>query len=160
MVLILLLGNQISSLLKLLQVLSYALVHSNLVALLGGLLVGGLLKRLAHRKLPLVQAVVFCIVVVVPVGCLLVQALLMAIGIVVPQHFWREYLVTLRVSVPLATVFGMGDLCTRRSVVACKSRSKRSGKRSWLNNELKNWQRKPAFVPWNHEFSRTLCLTP
>ena len=32
----------------------------------------------------------------------------MAIGIVVPQHFWREYVVTLRVSVPLAMVFGMG----------------------------------------------------
>jgi sensor histidine kinase YesM len=107
-VVILLLGNQISGARELLRVLAYALVYANLVALLGTLLVGGLVKRLARRKLPLVPAVAFCIIVVVPAGCLLVQALLMAIGIVVPQHFWREYLVTLRVSVPLAMVFGMG----------------------------------------------------
>ena len=107
-VLVLFLGNQVSGVRDLLRVLAYALVYANLVALLGVWLVGGLLKRLARLNLPLVPAVAFCIVAVVPVGCLLVQALLMAIGIVVPQHFWREYLVTLRVSVPLAMVFGMG----------------------------------------------------
>ena len=107
-VLVVFLGNQVSGVRQLLHVLAYALVYANLVALLGLWLVGGLLKRLARLKLPLVLAVAFCIVVVVPVGCLLVQALLMAIGIAVPQHFWREYLVTLRVSVPLAMVFGMG----------------------------------------------------
>src|SRR5215472_14377800 len=107
-VVVLLLGNQISGARELLRVLAYALVYANLVAVLGTLLVGSLVKRLARRKLPLVPAVAFCIIVVVPVGCLLVQALLMAIGIVVPQHFWREYVVTLRVSVPLAMVFGMG----------------------------------------------------
>ena len=107
-VLILLLANQISGAWELLRVLAYTLVYANLVALLGTLLVEGLVKRLARRKLPLLPAVAFCIIVVVPVGCLLVQALLMAIGIVVPQHFWREYVVTLRVCVPLAMVFGMG----------------------------------------------------
>lgn len=105
-VLILLLGNQISSVRQLLNTLAYALVYSNFVMLLG-LLVGPLAKRLALRKLSLVPAVGW-IIVVVPAGCLLVQALLMAIGVVVPQHFWREYLATLRVSVPLASVFGLG----------------------------------------------------
>ena len=107
-VLILLLENQISSVRQLLNVLEYALVYANLVTLLGLLLLGRLAQRLAPRKLPLVQAVAGCIIVVVPVGCLLVQVLLMAIGVVVPQHFWREYLATLRVSVPLAAVFGLG----------------------------------------------------
>jgi sensor histidine kinase YesM len=107
-VLILLLENQISSARQLLNVLAYALVYSNLVMLLGLLLLGRLARRLAPRRLPLVQALAGCIIVVVPVGCLLVQVLLMAIGVVVPQHFWREYLATLRVSVPLAAVFGLG----------------------------------------------------
>ena len=107
-VLILLLENQISSVRQLLNVLAYALVYANLVMLLGLLLLGRLAQRLAPRKLPLAPAVAGCIIVVVPVGCLLVQALLMAIGVVVPQHFWREYLATLRVSVPLAAVFGLG----------------------------------------------------
>ena len=107
-VLILLLGNQISGVRELLHVLAYTLVYANLVALLGLLLVGGLVERLARCKLPLVPAVAFGIVVVVPMGCLLVQTLLMAIGIVVPLHFWREYIATLRVCVPLAVVFGMG----------------------------------------------------
>jgi sensor histidine kinase YesM len=106
--LILLLGNQISGVRDVLHVLAYTLVYANLVALLGLLLVGGLLKRLTRHKLPLLPAFAFCIVMVVPVGCLLVQTLLMAIGIVVPQHFWREYIAMLRVSVPLAVVFGMG----------------------------------------------------
>jgi two-component system, LytTR family, sensor histidine kinase AlgZ len=107
-VLILLLGNQISSVRELLHVLAYALVYANLVALLGLLLVGGLAKRLALRKLSLTPAVMVSITVVVVVGCFLVQVLLMVIGVVVPQHFWREYLATLRVSVPLAAVFGLG----------------------------------------------------
>lgn len=105
--LILFLANQISGAPELLHFLAYALVYANLVALLGTFLVGEVLERLAHRKLPL-PAVVLCIVVAVPVGCLSVQAFLMMIGVVLPQHFWREYLFMLRVSVPLAMVFGMG----------------------------------------------------
>src|SRR5579875_2366676 len=100
-VLVLLLTKTISSVQELLRAVAYALVYANLVAIIGVWLVGGLVGKLAHRKLPLILPVAFCIVVVVPVGCLLVQALLMAIGVVVPQHFWREYLLTLRVSVPL-----------------------------------------------------------
>ena len=107
-VLILLLGNQISSVQELEHVLAYALVYANLVALFGLLLVGGLAKRLALRKLPVMPAVPVGIALVVPAGCLLVQVLLMAIGVVVPEHFWREYVATLRVSVPLAAVFGLG----------------------------------------------------
>jgi len=107
-VLILLLGNQISGARELLHVITYALVYANLVSLLGLLLAGSVVERLARRKFPLVAAVAFCILLIVPLGCLLVQTSLMALGIVVPQHFWQEYLNTLRVCVPLAMVFGMG----------------------------------------------------
>jgi sensor histidine kinase YesM len=106
--LILLLENQISDARELIHVLAYALVYANLVALLGLLLIGGFLKRFAPLKFPQVVAGVLCIGVVVPIGCLLVQLLLMAIGVVIPKHFWREYLFTLRVSLPLACVFGVG----------------------------------------------------
>ena len=107
-VLILLLGNQISGARELLHVLAYALVYANLVTLLGLLLAARLVERLARRKFPLAPAVALGILVIVPLGCLLVQTLLMAVAIVVPQHFWREYVTTLRVCVPLAMVFGMG----------------------------------------------------
>jgi LytS/YehU family sensor histidine kinase len=50
------------------------------------------------------------IVVLAAWGCLLAQTLLMEIGVVVPQHFWPEYLHTLRVAMPLAVVFGLGAL--------------------------------------------------
>lgn len=107
-VLIVVLLNRISSPRELLRILAYCLVYANVVALLGLLLVGGLANRLNLRRLPLISLLIFCAVVVVPVGCLMVQALLMLVGAVVPQHFWREYISTLRVSVPLAAVFGLG----------------------------------------------------
>jgi sensor histidine kinase YesM len=106
--LIMLLANQIPSVRELLRVLAYALVYANVVALLGLLLAGSIMKRVARRKFPLIPAVAIFIGVVVPVGCLLVQTLMMELGVVVPQHFWREYVATLRVSIPLAVVFGMG----------------------------------------------------
>jgi LytS/YehU family sensor histidine kinase len=34
----------------------------------------------------------------------------MEIGFVIPQHFWAEYLHTLRVAMPLAAVFGLGAM--------------------------------------------------
>jgi LytS/YehU family sensor histidine kinase len=48
--------------------------------------------------------------VVVPLGCLLAQAVLMEIGFMSPMHFWRQYFHTLRVVTPLAIVFGLGGL--------------------------------------------------
>ncbi len=107
-VLIVVLQNRISSLRELLQILAYCLVYANLVAILGLLLVSGLAKKLNLRRLSLIWILVFCALVVVPVGCLIVQALLMSLGVVVPQHFWRQYISTLRVSVPLSAVFGLG----------------------------------------------------
>jgi sensor histidine kinase YesM len=102
--------HQISTSRELLHVLAYDLIYANLVAALGVLLVGVLPQVLARRKLSLVTTMALCFFGVVPVGILMVQALLMAIGMVVPHHFWAEYFQTLRVCMPLALVFGFGAI--------------------------------------------------
>lgn len=102
--------HQISNTRQLLHVLAYDLVYANLIAALGVLLVGMLLPRLARRRFSLVATFALSFFGVVPIGLLMVQALLMAIGIVVPQHFWPEYFQTLRVCMPLAGVFGSGAI--------------------------------------------------
>jgi hypothetical protein len=109
-VLIQIAGHQISSVRQLLHVLVYSLVYANLTGVLGTLVIGGLARRLTLRKLPLIPVVVAGIIVFTTVGCLLAQTLLMAIGVVVPQNFWRDYFNTLRIALPLAAVFGLGAL--------------------------------------------------
>jgi len=102
--------HQISTTRELLHALAYDLIYANLVAALGVLLVGVLPQVLARRKLSLVTTMALCFFGVVPVGILMVNALLMGIGMVVPQHFWAEYFQTLRVCMPLALVFGFGAI--------------------------------------------------
>jgi len=109
-VLIVVVGNQVSSVRELLHELAYALVYANLTGLLGTWILGGLAERLDLRKFPLVPTMAVGILVFAAFGCLLVQALLAGIGFVVPQHFWQEYFRTLRVALPLAGVFGLGAL--------------------------------------------------
>lgn len=107
-VLILVATNQVSSARNLLHVLVYALVYANLTGGLGVLLIGGILERLVLRKFPPAPLVAVSIIVLAALGCLVAQTLLMEIGFVVPQHFWAEYIHTLRVAIPLGAVFGMG----------------------------------------------------
>src|SRR6478736_5791702 len=102
--------NQIANTRELLHVLAYDLIYANLVAALGVLLLGVLPQLLVRRKLSMVWTFALCFFGVVPVGILAVQALLMGIGLVVPRHFWHEYLQTLRVCMPLALVFGSGAI--------------------------------------------------
>lgn len=103
-------GGQITSVLDLLHLLVYALVYAILAGGLGVLVLGRLAERVALRKLPLLPFMIVGIMVVVPFGCLLAQALLMEIGFVIPTHFWRQYFHTLRVVTPLAVVFGLGGM--------------------------------------------------
>lgn len=107
-VLIQIAGSQLSSLRELLHVLGYALVYANLTGVLGVLVMDRLAQRLALRKVLPVPAVAVGILFFAAVGCLLAQALLMEIGLVIPQHFWPEYFHTLRIVMPLALVFGLG----------------------------------------------------
>lgn len=108
-VLVQIVGNQISSVRELLHVLTYALVYANLTGALGVLVLGGLAERLAPRG-PLVPVVAMGVIAFAALGCLLAQTLLMEIGFVIPQHFWAEYVHTLRVAMPLAAVFGLGAM--------------------------------------------------
>jgi len=108
-VLVLIVGNQISSVRELLHVLTYALVYANLTGAMGVLVLGGLAERFALRS-PLVPVVAVGVIVLSALGCLLAQTLLMEIGFVIPQHFWAEYLHMLRVAIPLAVVFGLGAM--------------------------------------------------
>jgi sensor histidine kinase YesM len=109
-ILIQLTGNQISSARELFHVLAFSLVYANLTGVLAMFAIGWLAAWAEVRKLPLAPFLFLSIMVFSTVGCLLAQTLLMAIGFVLLQHFWLDYLRTLRVALPLAAVFGLGAL--------------------------------------------------
>lgn len=109
-VLIRLLGNQIVDVHDLVYTLGYSLVFANLTGILALLAVSALAPKVQIQRLPLFPLTMFIIIVFVPLGCLLAQALLLATGLFVPQNFWLEYLHILSVSMPLAAVFGLGSL--------------------------------------------------
>jgi len=109
-ILIQLAGGQVSTTRQLLSILAYSLVYANLTGVLGVLLMGRIVGRMMLRKLPMFPAILLCFAAFTAVGCLASQLLLMWIGLVVPAHFWTEYLKTLRVAMPLAMVFGSGAL--------------------------------------------------
>jgi len=90
--------------------LAYSLIYANLTGILAIFVINAFASKVWVRKLPLPAILALCILVFVPLGCLLAQTLLMAIGLVVPPNFWLEFLHTLRVSLPLAAVFGLGAL--------------------------------------------------
>ena len=107
-VLFLLLTKQITSLGQFTDTLGYALLYSNLVSIFAILIVGMLAKRFAWSKLPLVPLLLFCVLVLVPIGCLLVQALLTSFGVMPWRYFWSQYFSTIRTCIPLSAIFGLG----------------------------------------------------
>jgi sensor histidine kinase YesM len=109
-ILIQVVGQQISSFRELVHVMAYVLVYANLSGALGTWVLGGLVERLALRRVPLVPVVAVGIVVMTALGCLLAQALLAWTGFQVTMNFWQEYFRTLRVALPLAVVFGLGAM--------------------------------------------------
>jgi len=108
--LVLLATRQISSARELMRMLAYALIYANLTGLLGILAIGGVVEKLAPRKVPLIPVVAVGVILSAAFGCLVAQTLLMEIGVVVPRYFWQEYFQTLRIAMPLAMVFGLGAL--------------------------------------------------
>jgi len=103
-------GNGITGFPQFLHVAAYSLVFANLTGLLGLLVIGGLAAKLMPGRFPPVPVVAVGIIVVSAVGCLLAQALLVAVGFLVYRDFWHEYLQLLRVAMPLAVVFGLGAM--------------------------------------------------
>jgi sensor histidine kinase YesM len=88
--------------------LGYSLVFANLTGVLGALVLGSLAVRAKARTALTVRFQFLIILGFSAVACLPAQLLLIAIGLIHPQHFWLEYLNTLRVALPLAGIFGLG----------------------------------------------------
>lgn len=103
-----LLLGQFAELRDFLRALGLALVYANLVSLSAYALIGAAARRWPRRRLPLGPTLVVCVLILVPLGCLLLQALLTLVGILPQQDFWNQYFATMRLCVPLAAVFGMG----------------------------------------------------
>ncbi|MDR3714450.1 MAG: histidine kinase [Puia sp.] len=104
------LWHQISNTQDLLHSLVYDLLYANLCSALGFLLIGVVVQKLIRRELPLAPTFALCFFVVVPLGILIVQAMLTATGHAPRQYFWPDYLHTLRFCMPLSVVFGLGAI--------------------------------------------------
>jgi len=88
----------------------YSLIFANVTALLGTLLLGIALEKLAHRRVPLMPISILGIIIILPLGCLAAQAVLVALRFLPSGHFWFRYLHLLKVATPLGLVFGLGAL--------------------------------------------------
>ena len=108
-VLVLVIGHQVSTGRELLRVVVYALFYSNLTGALGILILSALAGRLLRKRL-MIPLLAVAILVITPLGCLLAQTVQMLLGFVPRQQFWPEYFHTLRVAMPLALVFGTGAM--------------------------------------------------
>ena len=109
-VLVLVMSGQVRGSHELLVVLARALVYANFVAWFGVLAFMGLAKHWFSREPSMVTLLATCIFIIIPVGALVIQATLMLLGLQVRQAFWQTYFATLRVSLPLAMVFGAGAM--------------------------------------------------
>jgi len=103
-----LLQRQFPSVRDFLRSLGLALVYANVISLFASVIIGALAKWRAWRRVPLIPVLIFCVLVLVPVGCLGVQALLSSLGIMPWGSFWGQYIWMMRICVPLAAVFGLG----------------------------------------------------
>ena len=106
--LILLASRQLPSARDFFHALLYSLVYANLIAIFGVVLVEWVALRWTPRKLSSIPAIALCIVVIIPAGLLIVQTLLTGLGFLPSRDFWPRYFYDLRVSTPLAVVFGLG----------------------------------------------------
>ncbi|HLK22145.1 MAG TPA: histidine kinase [Bryobacteraceae bacterium] len=103
-------ANPAASWRDLLHALVYALIFANTTGLLGTLVIGWVACRLPIRNVPLMAILAAGIAVFIPIGCLIAQVMLLAVGFVQSNLFWQSYFSTLRVAMPLGLVFGFGAL--------------------------------------------------
>ena len=92
-----------------------ALVYTNVTAIPALLAGPSIVERLMRRRWPFPASVLAVTVLFVAMGCLAAQALLAWTGVAVPEHFWQQYLFTMRGAFLLAVVFGLGA-CSYASV--------------------------------------------
>lgn len=103
-------SGQVPTLQSLLHTLVFTFVYANLTSILAFVILGWLIEKAAARKMSPWKVLIPGILLFTVGGCLLAQALLSAAGFSASQHFWLDYYHTLRISVPLALVFGLGAM--------------------------------------------------
>jgi len=108
--LIVIASGQVPTLSSLLHTLIFTFVYANLTSILALLTLGWLIEKAVVRKVSPWKVLIPGILLFSVGGCLVAQALLAAAGFSAPQHFWLDYYHTLRISVPLALVFGLGAM--------------------------------------------------
>lgn len=91
-----------------LRLCAYSLVYANVTALPAILILPGLLGRFSGRRRQQILVVALGSLGFAAVGCLMAQTLLMWTRIVIPQHFWTDYLHSLSTGILLAVVFALG----------------------------------------------------
>jgi LytS/YehU family sensor histidine kinase len=94
----------------LLHSLAFTFVYANLTSVVAAVILGWLMEKAVARQVSPWKVVIPGILVFTVGGCLLAQTLLAAAGFSVSQDFWLDYYHTLRFSVPLALVFGLGAM--------------------------------------------------
>lgn len=92
------------------QTVAFTFVYANLTCVLALLAVGWLLTQPQVRRLPQWAVTIGGVVAITAAGGLAAQAILTAIRAVPAQEFWQDYFRTLRISLPLALVFGLGAM--------------------------------------------------
>jgi sensor histidine kinase YesM len=102
-------GHQASDVTALLQVSASTLVYTNVTGIPAILAGPTLVERLARRKWPLLVAILVATLVFAALGSLAAQALLSWGSIAVPEHFWQQYLHTLRAALLFSLVFGLAS---------------------------------------------------
>lgn len=85
-----------------------ALVFANLTGIFGLTVLSRVALGITPGRLPSAASAAVAVVGVTLLGCLAAQALLVATGFVGAGRFWRGYVDVVRVSLPLAVVFGLG----------------------------------------------------
>jgi len=95
---------------ELLFSLLYSLIFANVVGCIGAITLTRVAERMKQRRVPLTPVMICAFIAVVVVGGLAAQLLLVRLGMAPGATLWRDYLRTLRVSLPLTLVFGMGAM--------------------------------------------------
>lgn len=98
-------GSGMSSLMR--EMVS-TLVYTNAAGIPAVLAGPWLVERLTLYKWPATGAVLATTLALTALGCLSAQALLMWGGVAAPEHFWAQYMKTLRLALLFSFVFGFG----------------------------------------------------
>ncbi len=109
-VLMLFADSRFSGIRQLLQVFFFTFICANVTGIVGVLVIGGFAERFVGRKLPLVLVVGFGVVLLTALASLISHVVAMELGWLAPNNFWPTYYHALRVSMPLAAMFGLGAL--------------------------------------------------